>query len=192
MCGKSLYLRKKNDMTTFIIIVVALALFILAGMILRPPEMSNNKQKPIKKPKRNAPGMYFMEMYQETKRQRKSSPDTVSIPYYEHAADWYRTLGLACQGRIPEVDDMYNALKDERYHYLQEYVALMNLEKNQIYAMARIAKRVEDAPIGFDLGYETIGEYTDKKLLKNRFFMEKYTYYVSFDFEKFYNEIAQT
>lgn len=173
-------------MKTFLIIVAILAVFILIGGILGGGEPDKKPKKKLKIPNKYSPGMYFMEMYEVAKQQ---STTLTGYCCYRYATNWYRLLALACQGRIPELDDMYDYVCSSG-EWAEEYINLLKIEKKQIYAMARIAKRIDDAPIK-SIGYETIGEYTDKKLLKNKSFMEKYSYYTKLNFEQYYRDYIQ-
>jgi hypothetical protein len=174
------------EILLIILVITVVVLFTKKSKNTKRKEEIHNKQS-IHKPNKNSPGMYFMELYEAAERQRKSSIETINNPYYEHIGDWFLTLAYACQGRILDVNDSFDYYKDVDCKLNKDYVNFMKAEKKQIYAMARIAQRIEDGPIGFDLkDGESIGEYTDRKLLKNKPFMEKYLYYVNFDFEKHY------
>ena len=54
--------------------------------------------------------------------------------------------------------------------------------------MAKIAKEVDDKPIGYDLkNGESIGEYFDRKVSKRPAFMKEFEFFKNFNIEEFLN-----
>ena len=167
-------------MTIFIIVIIAIAVIYF---VFIKPHKSNVSQSSVLFKKN--PGMYFMECYEVAENLRKSSDDVDTL-YYVCLSDWNFLLGCACQGRIGELDDNYDYYKGSDCKFPKPYIELLLSEKERIYRMAHIAKRIDDAPIGKDhkIG-ESIGEYTDRKLCKSQKFMTDFTYYLNFDFDKY-------
>ncbi|NDV97408.1 hypothetical protein D0T84_21275 [Dysgonomonas sp. 521] len=158
------------------------ALLLIFGVILFILKKVSRTNQTVKKHKTKNPGMYFMELYEETEQIRKSSIENIDNPHYIHLSNWYLILAYACQGRICDIDDMYDYYKDEFCEFNETYIRLLQSEKKQIYAMARIAKRIDDSDMSDMKDNESIGEYTDRKLQKNKAFMEKYNYYLNYNF----------
>lgn len=175
--------------------VVLIIIIIVVLVILFSKKKSNviTTKANIPTDRRNSksPGMCFMEMYEMADKERRLNTETISSPYYEHLLNWYWTIALACQGRITELDDIYEDIKSKECELHEQYKSLLKAEKKQLYAMARIAQRIEDSNMSDMKTGESIGEYTDRKLLKSKTFMEKYQYYLNFDFKSFYNKFDE-
>ena len=137
---------------------------------------------------KRTPGMYFMELYEVCERQRKMSDDSAAIQYFEYASDFYNMLGCACQGRIEDIDDVYNEVINEDSVYPDSYIELLKNIKKDVYSMAKIALRIDESDMMDMKGNESVGEYADRKLLASKRFMEKYNYFLDFDFLAFYDQ----
>ncbi len=124
-------------------------------------------------------GMYNMELYQKHKK--------LFEDYDRYASIYNKLIGLACQGRIEEIKEIFTEelIEDE---FESEFIQLMKDNKKKLLSMGKMALKVEDNLEGMKTG-ESIGEYTDRKLLKKKAFMTHYDFFNSFDLKAFYNTI---
>lgn len=122
-------------------------------------------------------GMYFMDIYQDLKKNKENSNE-----FTDSIAEFYCLLGCASQVRIDEIKEMQRDSKDEDpilYGLIQDF-------KPQIDKMAKVSKRIEDAPIGYDMkDGESIGEYESKKLKKSKVFMTEFTFFKNLDLQNY-------
>jgi len=136
-----------------------------------------------------SPGMYFMECYEDCNRQSKQSNDTSINRYFEYAGDFYLTLGYACQARTEDLDYAYGeGMKENESDFDEAYIDFLKGIKKDVYTMFKVASRIDDSDMMDMKGNESVGEYADRKLLASKRFMEKYDYFVSFDFKAFYDQ----
>lgn len=136
-----------------------------------------NKNK-IKNNYNNAIGMYFMDLAYNLKISKDYS-ETNSL-----LQEYYWALGCASQGRVEEVKQI---IKDSSETSLADF---FKIYKPQIMKMAKIAKEVDDKPIGYDLkNGESIGEYFDRKVSKRPAFMAEFEFFKNFDIQSFLKSI---
>ncbi|MDB0603314.1 hypothetical protein PL373_19710 [Tenacibaculum maritimum] len=85
--------------------------------------------------------------------------------------EYYFLLGCASeQGRIEDINNYYSQLISTDFE--EDYITFLNIEKKRIYKMAKIAEKIENADITDLKVGESIGEYTNRKLLKRKLFMK--------------------
>ncbi|MBE7686590.1 hypothetical protein F7647_11065 [Tenacibaculum piscium] len=108
-------------------------------------------------------GMFFMELSQS------------SINKGSLKKEYYFLLGCASQGRIEDINNYYSQLISTDFE--EDYITFLNIEKKRIYKMAKIAEKIENADITDLKVGESIGEYTNRKLLKRKLFMNEYDYF---------------
>ena len=121
-------------------------------------------------------GMYFMNLHQALEKDISEIPNKILL------LDYYWTLGCASQGRITEVKSM---IKESKNTPLE---LVFNLYSPQILKMARIAKEVDDKPIGYDLkNGESIGEYFDRKVSKRPAYMSEFNFFKTLNVSELIN-----
>lgn len=156
----------------FLIFVVALSLIKAGKTSNIKINIENNSNNNI------AIGMYFMDIFDQLKKSRDYSETNRLLQ------DYYWILGCASQGRTDEVKQLIKESKETPLsHFFDIY-------KPQIMKMSKIAKEVDDKPIGYDLkNGESIGEYFDRKVSKRPAFMKEFEFFKSFDIESFLTSI---
>jgi len=97
-------------------------------------------------------------------------------------------LGVTFQGRFEEFENLIWEILNEKTIYgvpINNNIQNIFIEnKDRLITACKIAKKYDDK-IGYDLKEsETIGEYFDRKIEKNKKFMEIFTYINNIDFEK--------
>lgn len=110
-------------------------------------------------------GMFFMDIV-------KSFMRDLTIPYSEReiANHYYSMLGVACQGRINEIDYYYNTLVENK----SEIIPHLEELKPILYSLAQISKEILSVKISGLGNIESVGEYEDRKCRENKLFMDNY------------------
>ncbi len=121
-------------------------------------------------------GGYFFEKSEFIRKNRSNIPNSQLL------MDYYWILGCATQGRV---DETKKGIKEANNTPLQTF---FDSYKPQVMKMAKIAKEVDDKPIGYDLkNGESIGEYFDRKVSKRPAFMKEFEFFKNFNIEEFLN-----
>ncbi len=122
-------------------------------------------------------GMYHMEKYEAVQRDHSVSDNI-------RAFHWL--MGIVCQGRAEEFHDIQQQILDESCVYKDKvddnFVTWFKANSPILIKALMIAKKYEDAEIGYDIKVgETLGQYFDKKISKNKTFMKIYNMYLNPD-----------
>lgn len=105
-------------------------------------------------------GMYFIDLFEQDKHSYKS--------------EIYFTLGCVCQGRIDEIDDFYNEL--DEYDFDLNLRKQLLRDKNELYKLANIVKKIEDSEMNDIRNNESKGEYINRTLSKMKTFINGFEY----------------
>jgi hypothetical protein len=153
-------------------IYLLIFIFVIIVVLLANKRKTTNKsipKKSIESPVLDV-GMYFMNLHQALEKDRSEIPNKILL------LDYYWTLGCASQGRIIEVKSM---IKESKNTPLE---LVFNQYSPQILKMARIAKEVDDKPIGYD-----IGEYFDRKVSKRPAYMSEFNFFKTLNVSELIN-----
>lgn len=147
-------------------------------------------------------GIYFMDLEQYTSKR-------YDIIYKHELETYYLILGLACQGRIEEIEDVYRDEVENVAELLADYIFNDNDERNiskrggledkylkflkeikpRVMKMAKIAEKVDNMEMNDLKDGESIGAWQSRKLKGYKTFMNEFEYFKKYDVEKFLKSI---
>ncbi len=157
----------------FIIVILLFCIIIFAMVMFSKSQKKNTQSNSANNKNVASIGMYFMELRTELRKKN------VEIENGFLLQEYYYILGCASQGRL---DEMKERILDSDA-VLGTFFATYN---KQLMKMAKIAKEVDEIPIGYDLkNGESIGEYFDRKISKRPAFMKEFEFFKNFDIQQY-------
>lgn len=132
-------------------------------------------------------GMYHFKRYEVIKRDY-SVDDKVRAFHY--------LLAIVFQGRIEEFKDIEKQIKEENCVFENKvnkaFIDWFKNNKPKLIKALKIAEKYENQDIGYDYKVgETIGEYTNRKIRKNKTFMGIYLYYSNLNSKELFLNIKK-
>ena len=151
-------------------------------------QVSLDSSKPTHKVKNREIGMYNMNLSDFYKKNYNLENINTSL-----LTDYHFFLGVCFQGRYNEFKEVFNSIEKESSLYnnylefkVKEYILS---QREDLKRACLIAKQQGDKGIGMDMKVnESVGEYFDRKIQKNKTFMKIFDDINNNDFEKIFTK----
>lgn len=147
-------------------------------------------------------GMYFMDMYNAAGKRK-------NITYQHELETFYFLVGLASQGRIDEIEEIYEEeiemVSENLVNYVfkgtnkevideggleNKWLLFLKEIKPKLLKMSKIAEKVDNMSMEDIKDGESIGEWQSRKLKKYRTFMNEFEYFKNYDIENTLKHIS--